>query len=88
MIGNSVVVWVRSTEGSIMAQRISPAGQPLWSDDITLNATPGGCTIARLAVLPNGNAIVVWQQLFEKTTASPPKVWMGLANPLGWQPYE
>ncbi len=65
--GNSVVVWVDRQEGSIMAQRISPAGQPLWSDDITLNATPGGfAPLPDLAVLPNGNAIVVWQQLFEK----------------------
>lgn len=65
--GNSVVVWVGRQAGSIMTQRLNASGQPLWSNDITLNSIPGGfAPLPDIAMLPNGNAIVVWQQLFEK----------------------
>lgn len=65
--GNPVVVWVDRREASIAAQRLNESGQPLWATDSILNSTPGGfAPLPDLAVLPNGNAIVAWQQLFEK----------------------
>lgn len=65
--GNVVVVWVGRQEGAIMAQRLTQAGALVWPADVKLNSMAGGfAPLPDLAVLPNGNAVVVWQQLFEK----------------------
>lgn len=65
--GNVVVAWVSRGEAMITAQRLSASGQPLWAADVSLNTSGGGfAPLPDLAVLPTGQAIVVWQQIFDK----------------------
>ncbi|MEZ4866223.1 MAG: hypothetical protein R3C14_33205 [Caldilineaceae bacterium] len=63
--GNSVITWVDRQATAIMAQRLSPTGEALWNTDVAVNAEAGGfAPLPDLALMPNGNAVIVWQQLY------------------------
>ncbi len=67
LAGNISVAWVNRSNSAVMAQRIDTAGQQIWPKDVQVNATPSAfAPLPALAVLPSGDTIVVWQQLYEK----------------------
>jgi len=91
MAGSAIVVWrqgapnkpVGAEGNTILAQKVSPAGQLLWSGNVAVNrpTQPVYRGFPRVAVTPQGAALVVWVDDRKGYSAS--NVFGQLLSPLG-----